>query len=156
MLSLTLDVRRRDKMPIKLKVECVSGMYLEHECTRVLLLPDTASLLDLHWQIQSAVSFGADHPFEFYTANSPSPWADRNWITHVEDWGQKVAAFQETRLADIWPLGRKKLYYWFDFGDRWIFEVRKMRSCRADAALRCPAVLERIGPDPEQYPTYED
>jgi hypothetical protein len=31
-------------------------------------------------------------------------------------------------LKDIWPTGRKKLYYMFDFGDKWIFEVRKKRG----------------------------
>jgi hypothetical protein len=32
------------------------------------------SLHDLHEKIQDAVSFGRDHPFEFYLANSSSPW----------------------------------------------------------------------------------
>ena len=140
-------------MKIKLKVECVRGTYLRDDCVRVIAMDDTASLLDLHEVIQDAVSFGRDHPFEFYTANSGSPYARKNWITLAEDWDEKVDAFRDTQLKDIWPLGRKKLYYWFDFGDAWIFEIRKMRSTKADASLDTPRVLERIGPDPEQYPT---
>ena len=64
--------------------------------------------------------------------------------------------FSTTRLGDIWPLGRKKLYYWFDFGDDWIFEIRKMRSSKADDTISCPRVLESIGPNPEQYPSFEE
>ena len=142
-------------MIFKLRIECVRGVYLEHECIRVIAMDDSASLLDLHDVIQDAVSFGRDHPFDFYTANSASPWAHRNWITEAEDWEEKVEAFAGTCLSEIWPLGRKKLYYWFDFGDDWIFEIRKMRSAKADESVPCPRILERIGPDPEQYPSFE-
>jgi len=116
-------------------------------------MDDTASLLDLHGMIQDAVSFDRDHPFEFYTANSASPWAEKNWITLAEELDEKVDAFAGTQLKHIWPLGRKKLYYWFDFGDAWIFEIRKMRSTKADALLDTPQIIGRVGPDPEQYPS---
>ena len=139
-------------MTFKLKIECVQGAYLTHECIRVIAMDDGASLLDLHEAIQSAVSFGRDHPFEFYTANNALLGAERHWIAPAGDWEEKEAVFHAIRLRDIWPLGRKKLYYWFDLGDRWIFEIRKMRSGRADESISCPRVLERIGPDPEQYP----
>ena len=143
-------------MIIKLKVECVEGAYLKEPCVRIIAMDDSASLLDLHDEIQDAVDFGRDHPFDFYTANSASPWADRHWITDVEDWDEKEAVFWKTKLRDIWPLGRKKLYYWFDFGDRWIFEIRRMRSTKADAGLSTPRLLERSGPDPVQYPIIEE
>lgn len=139
-------------MTLKLRIECVWGRYLEHECIRVVAMDDSASLLDLHEVIQDAVSFGRDHPFEFYTANSASPCAKMDWITHEEDLDEKIKIFANTRLRDIWPLGRKKLYYWFDFGDRWIFEIRGMRTGKADESLSGTQILERIGPDPEQYP----
>lgn len=143
-------------MTIKLKVECVRGRYWKNECVRVIAMDDSVSLLDLHELIQDAVSFDQDHLFEFYTANSPSPWAKKNWVTLAEGWDEKVDVFKNTQLKDIWPLGRKKLYYWFDFGDDWIFEVRKMRSAKADASLDTPQILERVGPDPEQYPSWDE
>jgi len=143
-------------MKIKLRVECVRGMYWKEECVRVIAMDDSASLLDLHEMIQDAVSFGRDHPFEFYVANSASPWAKKTWITLAEDWSEKADAFGNAELKDIWPLGRKKLYYWFDFGDDWIFEIRKMRSAKADASLDTPQILERVGPDPEQYPSWDE
>ena len=144
-------------MVLKLRVECVAGAYLEEPCVRVIAMDDSASLWELHEAIQDAVSFGRDHPYDFYTANSGSPWANRQWLGGgLEDWDDKERAFGEIRLKDIWPLGRKKLYYWFDFGDSWIFEIRKLRSSKADASLSTPQVLERIGPDPEQYPVFDE
>ncbi|MCX6550465.1 MAG: hypothetical protein NTY02_05565 [Acidobacteria bacterium] len=139
-------------MTYRLRVTCICGAYLKEDCVRVLALDSGASLLDLHHCIQNAVSFDRDHPYEFYTANSGSPFAVRNWITMEDEWAEKVAAFGRTQLKDIWPMGRKKLYYWFDFGDRWIFEVRKMRAGQGDETLSTPGVIERIGPDPQQYP----
>jgi len=143
-------------MTIKLKIECVQGAYLRDRCIRVIAMDDSASLLDLHEMIQDAVSFGRDHPFEFYTANSASPWAEKAWVTFAEDWHEKVAAFRSARLRDVLPVGRKKLYYWFDFGDKWIFEIRKMRSSKADASVATPQVLDRAGPDPVQYPRSQE
>ena len=142
-------------MTFNLKVECVWGAYLKHQCIRVIAMDEEASLLDLHEAIQDAVSFGRDHPFEFYIANSASAGAEKIWIAPASRWEQKEAVFRGTRLKDIWPLGRKRLYYWFDAGDRWIFEIWKMRSGKGDESISGPRVLERIGPDPEQYPSGE-
>jgi hypothetical protein len=143
-------------MTIKLKVECVRGIHWNEECIRVVAMDDSASLLDLHEMIQDAVSFGRDHPFEFYIANSASPWAEKASVSLAEDWDEKEDAFENIQLKDIWPLGKKKLYYLFDFGDQWIFEIRKMRPSRADASITTPQVLQRIGPDPEQYPARDE
>ena len=46
-----------------LRVECVFGIYLEHECIRIMEFKEDASLYDLHNAIQDAVDFGRDHPF---------------------------------------------------------------------------------------------
>jgi len=135
----------------KLRVTCILGRFLEEECVRTIAMHESSSLYDLHEVIQAAVSFGRDHPFTFYTANSGSPWAEQNWIAEEEEWADMERAFDETTLADIWPLGRKKLYYWFDFRDKWIFEIRKMRSNKEDAKLAVPMILARVGPDPRQY-----
>jgi hypothetical protein len=139
-------------MTYRLRVTCVCGAYLKERCVRVLAMDSAATLIDLHSLIQDAVSFHRDHPYEFYTANSDSPLAERHWITMARTLEEKTTVYAATQLKDIWPLGRKKLYYWFDIGDRWIFEIRKMRPCKADEYLSTPRVVERIGPDPEQYP----
>ena len=144
-------------MTIKLNVACIGGVYWKEECIRVIAMDDSASLWDLHEMIQDAVSFDRDHLFAFYVANNGSPWAKRTWMAPAEaDWEEKADVYANTQLKGIWPLGRKKLYYWFDFGDDWVFEIRKLRSAKADALIDTPQILERIGPNPEQYPDWEE
>jgi len=53
-------------------------------------------------------------------------------------------------------LGRKRLYYLFDFGDNWKFEIRRHRKTKeAEAGVEYPRVVMTSGPNPEQYPSYE-
>lgn len=143
-------------MILTLTVECVDGMYLEDECVRVIEIDETASLYDLHEAIQDAVGFARDHPFEFFLANSASPQAHKRWLTEQEKWEEKERDFFRTRLNSIYPLGRKKLYYLFDFGDDWTFEIRKGRGAKKpESGVRYPRVVQSIGPNPKQYPRFE-
>ena len=101
---------------------------MEEQCIRIIEFEENTSLYDLHDAIQDAVSFGRDHPFTFYIANS---WrGQRQWLTEEEKWQDKEHDFSTIKLKDIYPLGRKKLYYLFDFGDQWTFEVRKARGSK--------------------------
>jgi len=112
---------------------------------------------DLHEVIQDAVEFGRDHPFTFYTANSSSPWARMNWLTEEDEWQARESAFCRVNLKDIYPLGRRKLYYLFDFGDKWTFEVRKAKGGKVpEPGVVYPRVIEAFGPNPQQYPIYEE
>jgi len=73
-------------MILKLRIECVRGHYLSEQCIRVIEIDENMHLLNLHETIQDAVNFGRDHPFEFYLANSSSPWARKHRLTENEDW----------------------------------------------------------------------
>lgn len=142
---------------LKLNVECVSWYFLEEPCIRVIEIHDHASLYDLHEAIQDAVDFDRDHPFGFYVANSASTYAKKRWIGSNEDWGRAEAEMMDTELKSIYPLGRQKLYYLFDFGDNWLFEIRKARGAKkSEPGVTYPRVIESIGPDPDQYPAYDD
>jgi hypothetical protein len=126
-------------------------------CIRVIEIDENMDLVDLHEAIQDAVNFGRDHPFEFYLANSSSPWAHKHFLIENEDWTYRESDFAKIKLKDIYPLARKKLYYLFDFGDKWTFEIRKARGGKKpEAGIEYPRVVEAIGPDPEQYLTWED
>ena len=144
-------------MILKLRIECVRGWYFKETCIRVIEIDENMDLVDLHEAIQDAVNFGRDHPFEFYLANSSSPWAHKHFLIENEDWTYRESDFAKIKLKDIYPLGRKKLYYLFDFGDKWTFEIRKARGGKKpEAGIEYPRVVEAIGPDPEQYLTWED
>jgi hypothetical protein len=144
-------------MILTLTIECVFGAYLQERCVRVIEIDEQASLYGLHDVIQDALGFDRDHPYEFFLANSPSPFAQREWLTDAEAWEDKQEDFFNTALSEIYPLGRKRLYYLFDFGDNWLFEVRKGRGSKPpEDGIRYPRVVDRIGPNPEQYPQTED
>jgi len=144
-------------MILTLTIECVRGAYLKEPCLRVIEIDEKACLYDLHNVIQDTVKFGRDHPFEFFLANSSSPYAVKKWLTEKEEWEDKEDDFCRIRLTDIWPTGRKKLYYLFDFGDKWTFEIRKGRGGKEpEQGVKYPRLLKAIGPNPEQYPRYEE
>jgi hypothetical protein len=46
-----------------------------------------------------------------------------------------------------------KLYYHFDFGDDWYFEIRRSRAKPKEPTPRVqyPRVVEATGPNPRQY-----
>ena len=144
-------------MILTLTVECAGGAYLKETCIRVIEMDETACLYELHDAIQDAVRFGRDHPFEFFLASSSSPWAHRKWLTEKEEWEDKEDDFHRIRLTHIWPTGRKKLYYLFDFGDKWTFEIHKARGAKEpEHGVKYPRLIKAIGPNPKQYPRFEE
>ena len=140
-------------MIVLLTVKCVCGTYLKETCVRVIEIDDSASLYDLHDAIQDAVAFDRDHPFSFFVANSHT--GVKRWLTDKEDWDDMVDDFLATRLSDVWPLGRKRLHYVFDFGDYWTFEIRKARKVTDPVpGVNYPRVVASEGDNPEQYPAF--
>lgn len=132
-------------------VECIVGPYLQAECGRVIEIKDDAKLEDLHFAIQGAVSFDKDHLYDFHAGRN---YRHRKVRYGSEDWDE--AAYSRIQLRDVYPLGSLKLYYIFDFGSSWRFEIRKNRRVHApEPGVRYLRVIERRGPDPEQYPSCE-
>ena len=138
-------------MICRYQVEVKRGRNLHEPCVRLLAIDDTSSLIDLHELIQLAVGFDRDRAFSFYTATSSSPWAVKHLISYGDNWEENLEAFNRTKLRDIFPLQRKNLYYLYDFDEDWIFEICKMPQEHADLRLSGRHVLERTGPDPDQY-----
>jgi len=137
-----------------LKAESISRMNWKESCTRVIEMEEDDSLYSLHLAIQKDVHFDNDHLFSFYVGRS---W--RNSIQSFTDdsWKESPDNFAEITLNQVYPLENKKLYYQFDFGDNWIFEIRKKRGSKdADPKVKYPRLVESIGPNPEQYPVYDE
>jgi hypothetical protein len=60
-------------------------------------------------------------------------------------------------LEGVFPLPKNmKLFYHYDFGDGWRFEIRKTRKKPTPPVqgIEYPRVIESIGPNPEQYGRY--
>ena len=129
------------------------------ECVRVLEIDSGASLLQLHEAIQSAVDFDNDHLFQFYLGRHPDQYG---YIIGGEpDWDRynPIKVYREISLSEIWPLPKGyQMYYLFDFGDNWVFQVNKTRhrDKLPQPGVVYPRVIEARGKNPEQYPEWED
>lgn len=129
------------------------------DCVRVIEIQSDATFLDLHEAIQEAVDFDNDHLFDFYIGRHPNSRAysvggESNWDTF-----NPVKAYGEIPLSSLWPLpSGMKLYYLFDFGDNWIFQVNKTRHKDKIAipGVKYPRVIEAKGKNPEQYPDWDE
>ena len=116
------------------------------EC--VIEVDGDASLEDLHLMIQEAVEFDNDHMYEFYIAKTLQAF-ERN-------------SFQcdEQRIVDtsieyfIQTAKDKKMFYLFDYGDSWLFQISKTRKKPFAPVenIEYPNIVSKSDFLPEQYP----
>jgi hypothetical protein len=135
-----------------INIQLVDGISATDDWCCTLEIPANASLEDLHFAIQNAVGFEADHLYCFYAAKS----------AHSKDrliFDDDNEAIYSLPLSDLFPLDdRRQLYYLFDFGDRWLFKLNKSRKkpFGALAGIHYPRVIVEQGDRPEQYPDWHD
>ena len=111
--------------------------------SRTIEVREGFSLISLHKYIQKIVEFDDDHLYKFYTAKNARTY------THND-----IA--KARRLNEIYPMTGVKLYYLFDFGDSWIFEIKKSRKKKiVTSDIKLPRVIDSTGENPEQYPEYD-
>lgn len=117
---------------------------------RAIELSEAASLYDLHSTIQDVVGFDDDHMYEFYIG--------KRWNQRESEIGESATpvdpgTYDEIEITEVFPIGKGlKLYYWFDFGDDWMFEI----TCRPEAKvankkMKYPRIVEKHGRNPQQY-----
>jgi hypothetical protein len=131
----------------------------QSECVWVIEIEPTATFLELHEAIQDAVGFDNDHLFEFFIGRHSGNRAytiggEPNWDTF-----NPVRTYQNVRISSVWPLPTgMKLYYLFDFGDNWLFQINKTRhkDKLIQSGIVYPRVIEARGKNPEQYPDCEE
>ena len=122
-----------------------------YEWQRTIEIPANASLHDLHCTIQDMAGFDDDnHMYTFYVG--------RNWRQRGAELAEPAAPvgdsdYEEIPLNKVYPLVNKsRLYYWFDFGDDWIFEIRSRRGTKVrNTRAKYPRVIEERGRNPRQY-----
>ncbi|MGB5855556.1 MAG: hypothetical protein WBH20_09910 [Oceanisphaera sp.] len=137
-------------MIITLSIKLVAGMYAETEWACELEIADSVSLHDLHDAIQGAVGFDNDHMYSFFISR--------------QEFGSERIHFDgeefslDDDIASLFPLPKgKKLFYWFDFGDDWIFQVAKSRKKPREPqpGRHYPFVTTETGSKPVQYKGYD-
>ena len=117
-------------------------------------VPDICSLFDVHLFIQNIINFDNDHLFEFYAGRN-----DRNRkIEFSGDPGSPYGGgdYESILLKDIYPLKGLKLYYLFDLGDSWLFEIRKRRKkAKPRQDIEYPCIVSDNGVKLRQYIDYD-
>ena len=111
--------------------------------SKTIEVKEDFTLLKLHKYIQKIVEFDDDHLFEFYVEKNPRSL--RNSVS------------ESLKLNEIYPLKGVKLFYLFDFGDSWVFQITKSRKEIVEIKTTTyPLLVESTGVNPEQYPDYEE
>ena len=113
-------------------------------------IPDICSLFELHLFIQNIVKFENDHLFEFYAGRN-----DRNRkleFSKNSGYPDDGGEYEQIKLKDVYPLKGLKLYYLFDFGDNWLFEIRKSRKrANIQPNIEYPRIVYDNGVKLRQY-----
>ena len=105
---------------------------------RIIEVIEDFNLGQLHDYIQEIVGFDNDHMYEFYIGKNT-----RN---------KSGALADHTSLNEIYPITGFKLYYLFDYGDTWLFQIKKSRKrVVEDVNVNYPRTVKSIGVNPEQY-----
>jgi|GEM_PF-1230013 len=137
-----------------LRIKCVFGIYLKTLWVRRIEIDSNSSLASLHHHINKMIDFDFDHLFDFYAGRNFNN--KKHWFTKNGEYSRDID-YNDVYLSKVFPLPESlKLYYLFDFGDNWVFEIRKERKKikRLDT-VKYPRIIESIGENPEQYPSYE-
>ncbi len=124
------------------KVGLGSGIW------RKIRMSHDHTLEDLHLAIQEAYDFDRDHLYAFYVGgNRRTGKAIYGPEVEEEDWTADMAA-----IADLKLFKGQKIFYLFDFGDSWWFELKLVDIDQRSPAPRRPAIIGRKGKSPKQYP----
>ncbi|MBD3386298.1 hypothetical protein GF407_15415 [candidate division KSB1 bacterium] len=115
----------------------------EEKWIRVIQVSEDTTFKKLHKIIQEIVDFDDDHLYEFYIGKNP-----RNRVKSIS---------KSSKLSEVYPLTGYKIYYLFDFGDNWFFQIKKSRkNLQQEAGVKYPRLVHSTGVNPEQYPEYEE
>jgi len=135
-----------------LKITLLRGRFCEGEWSVNIELDGSATLDDLHYAIQKAVHFDNDHQYCFYLSRTDRS-RNREYFNNENE-----LIFTQT-IKDLFPLPSKQsLFYFFDWGDDWVFKVSSSRKRPHDPVegLAYPRVESESGIKPVQYLSDED
>lgn len=141
---------------LALSIVCVGGMHLTEDYRFVLEVPVNSTLAELASFILDVVNFDDEHQDEFYLANSTR--GKKTWFMTDGEMDEDDNAMWDLCLSKIFPLPKhKKLFYLYDFGDSWCFEItKKGKETLAQPDVEYPCIVEEVGIKPEQYGHEQD
>lgn len=134
------------------------SLFRNERIYRIIQINPRLSLYGLAEAIIDSFDFDFDHCFGFFNQyengflyNSTEKYELFTDLPDVEPTG--AGSVEHTKIKDVWTHIRKKMYFLFDYGDKWIFEVDlvdlNMDSRRTPR--RFYEVIKSVGKPPEQY-----
>ena len=140
-------------MILTIQIKLLSGRWAEKEWAATIALDASSTLEDLHHIIQQAVDFDDDHLYGFYVARTP--WSrDRVRYDDEDEDGWESDALFTTTLESLFPLPKdRRLFYLFDYGDNWIFQISRTRHkpFSQEPGIDYPQLISESGEKPPQY-----
>jgi hypothetical protein len=130
-----------------LKVSLIFGLYATSKWQGVIEIDSSSTLEDIHFAIQSALRFDSDHLYEFYCARTVR---SRKRIIYDDENG---ALYSKT-IESLFPLPKnQRLFYLFDYGDCWTFQVAKVPAPKVppDSKAVYPRLAYETSKKPKQY-----
>jgi hypothetical protein len=139
-----------------LSIECVGGRYFKGPYCFVIEAPVELTLGELASHILGMVDFDGDHLAEFYLASGPH--GRKTWFTRNGEWDEDDAHVFDIALSAIFPLPKnKKLYYFYDFGASWRFQITKSgKEIKCQPGTEYPCIVSDTGLKPTEYGDDED
>ena len=122
----------------------ITLLEIEPKIYRIVQVPASINLRDLHSVIQAVMEWEGYHSYQFIKGHEhfgPKPLALDLPVMQNDD---------TVRLADLLKEPRQKLLYEYDFGDGWLHEVLLQKQLPPEEGVRYPICLEGKGAGPPE------
>jgi len=141
----------------ELKIDNLYDMAMDKNFWEATVhVPQDFTLHQLHLYIQELVKFDNDHLYEFFSGRHER----HRKVVYVEESGYPMdgGQYETIKISELFPIMKGcKLYYHFDFGDDWLFQIRKSRKIpKAEVGTTYPKLINDNGVKLPQYHWSED
>ncbi|UCG48128.1 MAG: plasmid pRiA4b ORF-3 family protein [Phycisphaerales bacterium] len=149
-----------------LNVSLLSGPVTEEfvkankEVRRTIQIRGDQTLKKLHEAIFDAFDRDEEHMYEFQLSKRlHDPRAKRYVLPmDIDDPfsgpDSRAESVTRTRIESMGLKLKQRFIYWFDFGDDWFHEINVVGIDDEIPKGRYPAITERVGESPPQYPDW--
>lgn len=159
-MQFCLELNKKEKSVIAQKTgyQFKVSLHDNKKIYRIIEINPNLSLYSLAEAIVEAFDFYFDHCFGFFNKidnrslfNSSEKYELFNDLPGVEP--TDAGSIKQTKIKDVWTHIRKTMYFLFDYGDNWIFDV-DLIDINVDSSLSQQHfydVVESVGKSPKQY-----
>jgi hypothetical protein len=120
----------------------------------LIALGDQQTLADLHYAIQNAFGWDADHLYSFFMSGRPWDRSTEYAATGEGGWGAKVA--HQARIGRLGLQPGSTFLYLFDYGDEHYFAVRVEEISQTNVPPKHARIERTPANPPEQYPDLDE